>query len=83
VTEFFAQHVNTIVWQRTLTGTHKVDMQGIPPSGKKVKRVDMVVTRFNNEKIAKEEKCTQRPEEPQSLRQGRLCGNSASLRECL
>jgi predicted ester cyclase len=52
--KFLAQDMNTIVWQRTLTGTHKVDMRGIPPSGKKVKWVDMVVTRFNKEKIAEE-----------------------------
>jgi predicted ester cyclase len=29
-------------------------MQGIPPSGKKVKWVDMVVTRFENDKIAED-----------------------------
>ena len=52
--KFLAQDVNTVVWQRTLIGTHEVEMQGIPPSGKKVKWVDMVVTRFNNEKIAEE-----------------------------
>jgi len=52
--KFLAQDVNTIVWQRTLKGTHKVEMQGIPASEKKVKWVDMVVTRFNNEKIVEE-----------------------------
>ena len=52
--KFLAQDVNAIVWQRTLSGTHKVEMQGIPPSGKKVKWVEMVVTRFANEKIAEE-----------------------------
>ena len=52
--KFLAQDVNTIVWQRTLRGTHEVEMRGIPPSGKKVKWVDMVVTRFHNEKIAEE-----------------------------
>lgn len=52
--KFLAQDVYTIVWQRTLRGTHQVEMQGIPPSGKKVKWVDMVVTRFKNEKIAEE-----------------------------
>lgn len=52
--KFLAQDVNTIVWQRTLRGTHEVEMQGIPPSGKKVKWVDMVVTRFKNENIAEE-----------------------------
>ncbi len=52
--KFLAQDANTIVWQRTLSGTHEIQMQGIPPSGKKVKWVDMVVTRFYNEKIAEE-----------------------------
>lgn len=52
--KILAQDVNTIVWQRTLRGTNKVEMRGIPPSGKKVKWVDMVVTRFENEKIAEE-----------------------------
>jgi len=52
--KFLARDVNTIVWQRTLRGTNEEEMQGIPPSGKKVKWVDMVVTRFKNEKIAEE-----------------------------
>jgi len=52
--KFLAHDVNTIVWQRTIKGTHEVEMQGIPPSGKKVKWVDMVVSRFDNEKIAEE-----------------------------
>ncbi len=52
--KFLAQDGNTIVWQRTFRGTHKVKMQGIPPSGKKVKWVEMVVTRFHKEKIAEE-----------------------------
>jgi steroid delta-isomerase-like uncharacterized protein len=52
--KFLAQDANTIVWQRTLRGTHEVEMRGIPPSGKKVKWVEMVVTRFDNEKIAEE-----------------------------
>ncbi|NIT55347.1 MAG: ester cyclase [Aliifodinibius sp.] len=52
--KFLARDANTIVWQRTFTGTHEVEMQGIPPSGKKVKWVDMVVSRFNHEKIAEE-----------------------------
>lgn len=45
---------DTIAWQRTLSGTHKADMMGIPPSGKKVKWRDLVVTRFAGEKIAEE-----------------------------
>ena len=45
---------DTIVWQRTLRGTHKVEMRGIPPSGKKVEWRDMVVSRFDGGKIAEE-----------------------------
>ena len=45
---------DTIVWERTLSGTHKAEMMGIPPSGKKVRWRDMVVTRFDGEKIAEE-----------------------------
>ncbi len=45
---------HTIAWQRTLSGTHKADMMGIPPSGQKVEWRDMVVTRFDGEKIAEE-----------------------------
>lgn len=51
---FLAEESDTIVWQRCLTGTHKVKMQGIPPSGKKLKWVEMVVSRFENEKIVEE-----------------------------
>jgi len=52
--EFLAQEDKTITWQRTLSGTHKADMMGIPPSGRKIEWVEMVVTRFENEKIAEE-----------------------------
>lgn len=45
---------DTIVWKRTLSGTHEADMTGIPPSGKKVEWRDMVVTRFEGGKIAEE-----------------------------
>ncbi len=45
---------DTIAWQRTLSGTHKADMAGIPPSGQKVEWRDLVVTRFDGEKIAEE-----------------------------
>ena len=44
----------TIVWQRTLEGTHTAEMMGIPPTGRKVEWRDMVVTRFDGEKIAEE-----------------------------
>lgn len=33
--KFLAHDNDTVVWQRILEGTHKVDMQGIPASGKK------------------------------------------------
>ncbi len=45
---------DTIAWQRTLSGTHEAEMRGIPPSGQKVKWRDMMVTRFDGEKIAEE-----------------------------
>lgn len=52
--EFWIQDVNTIVWQRTLSGTHKEDMMGIPPTKKKINWRDMVISRFDGEKIAEE-----------------------------
>ncbi len=45
---------DTIAWQRTLSGRHEVEMMGIPPSGKKVVWREMLVTRFDGEKIAEE-----------------------------
>lgn len=52
--KFLTQENNTIVWQRFLRGTHEVEMQGIPPSGKMVEWIEMIVTRFDNEKIAED-----------------------------
>jgi len=52
--KFLAEDKATIVWQRRLKGTHKVEMKGIPASGKKVEWVDMVVSRFNADKITEE-----------------------------
>ncbi len=45
---------DTIAWQRTLSGTHEAEMAGIPPTGQKVEWRDMVVTRFDGEKIAED-----------------------------
>ena len=45
---------DTIAWQRTLSGTHKAEMGGIPPTGRKVEWRDMMVTRFDGGKIAEE-----------------------------
>ena len=44
----------TIAWRRTLRGTHKADMKGIPASGKKVEWREMLVTRFDGKLIAEE-----------------------------
>ncbi len=45
---------DTIVWQRTLRGTHEAEIMGIPPTGQALEWRDMVVTRFDGEKIAEE-----------------------------
>lgn len=52
--EFYIRASDTIVWQRTLCGTHKANMMGIPPTGQKVEWRDMMVSRFVGEKIAEE-----------------------------
>ena len=51
----FLNHTDdTITWQRTLRGTHKNAMLGIPPSGKRVEWKDMFHTRFDGDQIAEE-----------------------------
>ncbi|MBK6979904.1 MAG: ester cyclase [Cytophagaceae bacterium] len=52
--EVLAQSENLITWQRTLSGTHKAALKGIPASHKKIKWYEMVVTRFEGDKIAEE-----------------------------
>ncbi|MCG8426684.1 MAG: ester cyclase [Chromatiales bacterium] len=52
--KFLSQTGDIIVWQRTLSGVHQADMMGIPPTGEKVEWREMVVTRFDGEKIAEE-----------------------------
>jgi predicted ester cyclase len=52
--EFLINAGNTIAWQRTLHGTHKANMMGIPPSEKKIIWNEMVVSRFEGDKIAEE-----------------------------
>lgn len=49
-----SQDEETITWQRTLTGKHINDLKGIPASDKKVTWTEMVVSRFENEKIIEE-----------------------------
>ncbi len=52
--EFRMQAGSNIAWQRTLCGVHKADMMGIPPTGRKVAWREMVISRFDGEKIAEE-----------------------------
>lgn len=52
--EVLAQSENLITWQRTFSGTHKAALKGIPASHKKIKWYEMVVTRFEDDKIAEE-----------------------------
>lgn len=52
--EFLSQTSNTITWQRTLIGTHKVNIKGIPASNRKVKWTEMIVSRFDKGKIAED-----------------------------
>jgi len=52
--EFRIQAGDTIAWQRTLKGTHIANMMGIPPTGQKVEWRDMVISRFDGEKIIEE-----------------------------
>jgi predicted ester cyclase len=52
--EFLSQTENRVTWQRTFSGTHKAEMQGIPASMKKLKWNEIVVTRFEGERIAED-----------------------------
>lgn len=49
-----SQTETTVCYQRKFTGTHKKQLKGIPASGKKVTWYEMVVSRFENDKIAEE-----------------------------
>ncbi len=52
--EILSQSDNVLTWQRILSGTHKAGLKGIPASNKKVKWYELVVSRFDNDKIAEE-----------------------------
>lgn len=52
--EILSQTDNIITWQRTLSGTHKSNLKGIPPSNKKIKWYELVVSRFDENKIIEE-----------------------------
>jgi len=51
---FYIQEEDRIAWQRFLSGTHKINMKGIPPSRQKVKWSEMIISRFDGERIAEE-----------------------------
>ncbi len=48
------QTEDKIAWQRTLSGIHEANLHGIPASGKKVKWIDLMVSRFEGEEIVEE-----------------------------
>ena len=52
--EILAQADHLLTWQRTLSGTHQSDLKGIPASNKKVKWYEIVVSRFDQDKIIEE-----------------------------
>jgi len=52
--EFFTQENNILVWQRTLKGKHTTQMWGVKPSEKTIKWNEMIVSRFEQNKIAEE-----------------------------
>jgi len=52
--EILSQNGQSITWQRTLSGTHKAGLRGIPASNKKVKWYEMLVSRFEQGKIIEE-----------------------------
>lgn len=52
--EILARSGSTITWQRSLRGTHRADMLGIPASGKRLTWHELLVSRFEGGKIAEE-----------------------------
>jgi len=53
--EVLLESGDRVAWRRTLRGTHKADLMGIPPSGKRITWCDMLVSRFNAKgKVAEE-----------------------------
>jgi predicted ester cyclase len=51
---YFMETSDTISWQRTLIGTHKNSLMGIPASLKKVQWNEMVISKFKDNKITEE-----------------------------
>jgi predicted ester cyclase len=52
--EILSQTENVLTWQRTLNGTHIANLKGIPASNKRIKWYEIVVSRFDKDKIVEE-----------------------------
>jgi predicted ester cyclase len=52
--EIITESEGYVSWQRTFSGIHQAAIKGIPPSFKKVKWTEMVVSRIENGKITEE-----------------------------
>lgn len=52
--EILSQTDHVLTWQRTFSGTHKAGLKGIPASNKKIKWHEIVVSRFEQDKIIEE-----------------------------
>lgn len=52
--EIISQTDDTLTWQRTFRGTHIIDLNGIPASHEKVKWHELMVSRFEQDKIIEE-----------------------------
>ena len=52
--ELLSQADNVLTWQRTFSGTHKIKLKGIPASNKKIKWHEIIVSRFEEDKIIEE-----------------------------
>ncbi len=52
--EFLSQTNNMVTWQRSFSGTHAAPMKSIPASHKKIKWHELVVSRFEDDKIVEE-----------------------------
>ncbi len=52
--DILSQQGDKVTWQRRMRGTHMAGLRGIPASERKVTWQEMVVSRFENDKIAEE-----------------------------
>ncbi len=52
--EILSNTDNVLTWQRTFSGSHMAELRGIPASNKKIKWYEIVVSRFDNDRIVEE-----------------------------